>query len=589
MLASAVETIVAENSTDVALKCLTTLHSMAQNLMRDAQKYGTLKGTSQRLNEDVINVEGGLDALLALGFTAEEDPDTASIVYNFQSITHAANLFKYTRILSIGIDELEKKKREATFKPTKKPIKNEYVDVKEELRRIAKERHTSRSSSEVFDGDEADESDLNSPTSVSSDSSARPTPSSTATHSRASSSGPTIIPTPRQRMEEKRARRTKRTESTTEELRRVARERHGSGRRVNDEPVSEPEVEMTEGPERYGSIWSQLWEKAGDRMPWYFRPQDAVLVLVMAVLFVGQLVDDDVMTLMIVAAFLYFIVMHHQRNSGRVGADGEILRPTRNSSSGRYRSQHMDLRTMEERERMREAMREARYGNDAATAGKPPFKHRFVETLKSHLYSLPSPLDTLRTVFRYLRRRYDHVFILCLLAFMFWNVIHLHLPSIYTTKPPAAEAGTTATGYRTGGDGTDFASVFDVDHLIPQPKQVTKSDLRRVHSNKVFFMMHPGLLGRMIDGDAGVDQELWGAWWEVMSVKEAREEVLGVGRWRERMRIEETVRRGCRGGLGGERVERRGLRLGWGDRRWGGGLGGRRCLVFSILRLIIGL
>ena len=57
-LQTIVDEIVAENPPQTAHRCLSTLLSIAQNISRDREKYGMLKGTNERLNKDVIQVEG---------------------------------------------------------------------------------------------------------------------------------------------------------------------------------------------------------------------------------------------------------------------------------------------------------------------------------------------------------------------------------------------------------------------------------------------------------------------------------------------------------------------------------------------------
>ena len=267
-----------------------------------------------------------------MGFSAETDDLSNSVYYEFQSITHTFQLPKYIQTLTNALSVVKDIRRRgsadhgsyssggpSTLKSERNVRVEGFVDVKKELRKIGQDRrggHNPRTGS--FNQEEdGSASDSSSPTSSLYASSISSPPISRRSVSPPSTQPPRV-PTARQRLEEQLRQRGPRVESAAEELRRVARERHGGEGMMSRMP--EPEDDEEDEEEAGGA--GGLLERFADTLPWWFRPLDAGILLVAFILVWLGLVDEDTFPGLLLLLVLYFAFMSRSRSSRRVGPDG---------------------------------------------------------------------------------------------------------------------------------------------------------------------------------------------------------------------------------------------------------------------------
>ncbi|KAJ3054733.1 hypothetical protein HK097_000980 [Rhizophlyctis rosea] len=534
MLASAVDVIVAENPPQAAHQCLSTLLTIAQNLSRDRQKYGILKGTNERLQKDVIQIEGGLEALVTMGFNAETDDLSNSIYYEFQSITHTPQLPKYIKILSNALMVVKDLRARSTadyeslssggpsgLKPRKQSRSDGFVDVKREVRMIGQERHERSEPLEEHGEEDGFASDSSSPTSSLYASSISSAPNSRAP-SPVTTQPPQIL-TARQRLEAQRCQRLNRVESAAKELRKVAKERHGGQGMMSRMPERSGE-EDEEGDRGQEGEAPEGLDRFAKTLPWWFKPLDiGVLLVVLAVVAMG-LIDPDIFPGLLLMLVLYFVFMSRTRSSARVGADGSILRSSATSSTGRYRSNEMNLKQMQQREQVREIMARARYADNS-----PSLPNRMVQTLKSWILHPPTPIDLLKSFISYINRRYDHLFILSILLYLSIYVIY---PNIQSYRHKSAAAGTAWDGSK------DLIPSHGSRPVFPQPTP------QQLHIYKVYYMSNPKLMEKMFMAgpmaclnSVGKKREMCEAFWWIAKDQEAWQQMWGIDKKMEEARV----------------------------------------------------
>ena len=199
---------------------------------------------------------------------------------------------------------------------------------------------------------------------------------------------------------------------------------------------------------------------------------------------------------------------------------GSIIRPGRRSSTGSYRSKHMKLKEMQQREQLAEVMGRARY------AEPPSQPHRLLHTLKSSIHNPPSPINLLESLIYYLKHRYDHLFLLSILLYLSIYVIY---PTIQSTRHPAP-AGTP-------WDGTK-------DLIISHNRRFIKPTAQQIHTYKIYFMSNPKLMKKMFlagpEGclqSEGTKREMCEAFWYVAHDREAWQQMWGMDKQMEEARI----------------------------------------------------
>ncbi|KAI8916974.1 hypothetical protein DFJ77DRAFT_458580 [Powellomyces hirtus] len=151
MLGPIVNQIVNRNGSERSAACLSTLVQIARNVQQDPEKFGTIKGTNKILMERVWHVEGGLEALQAIGFIPEVDSDNETLLFRFSPATYMAQLPFHIQLLNNGLaahawqgdaptGRIATTRERMMNSKLNKPPRKTAVDISAELRQLADER-----------------------------------------------------------------------------------------------------------------------------------------------------------------------------------------------------------------------------------------------------------------------------------------------------------------------------------------------------------------------------------------------------------------------------------------------------------------
>ncbi|KAJ3134400.1 hypothetical protein HDU90_005013 [Geranomyces variabilis] len=131
MLADHIQSIVRSETKERAHACLSTLLQLVSNVQIDLDKFGRVRGDNKTFVSRVWNMDGGLEAMSALGFKAELDVTDSVVMFTFDPTTHMALLAENITLLTVVLSALQTGHSDADPSHTGIPTPRERAAAKQ--------------------------------------------------------------------------------------------------------------------------------------------------------------------------------------------------------------------------------------------------------------------------------------------------------------------------------------------------------------------------------------------------------------------------------------------------------------------------